>query len=75
MLPDTRKLFESVSTWPVEDQLELAQAARDIEARRTGLYPLSDEERAEIEAGLAEADRGEFASEEDVAALWKRAAQ
>jgi predicted transcriptional regulator len=33
---------------------------------------LSDEERAEIEAALAEAARGEFATDEEVAAVLGR---
>jgi predicted transcriptional regulator len=33
---------------------------------------LSDEERADIEQGLAEADRGEFAAEAEVAAVFNR---
>jgi predicted transcriptional regulator len=38
---------------------------------REGLEPceLDDEERAEIEAALEEAERGEFATEEEVAAV------
>ena len=72
MTPDTNKLLETVAAWPVEDQQELAEAAREIEARRTGIYPLSGEERSEAAAGLAEADRGEFISDEDMAAHWKR---
>jgi hypothetical protein len=46
----------------------LAEVAREIEARRTGVYILNDQEQAAI----ADARRGEFASEEAVAAFWKR---
>jgi hypothetical protein len=61
-------VLESVRSWPQEDQEELAEIAREIEARRTGVYVLSDDERAAIE----EAERGGVASEEDVATFWKR---
>jgi hypothetical protein len=44
-----RKLLEEVETWPLEDQEELAQYAREIRGRRTGIYALSNEERAGIE--------------------------
>ena len=57
-----------VSAWPEEDQVELAEVAREIEARRTGVYTLSDSERAAI----AEARRGDFASDDEAAAFWKR---
>jgi hypothetical protein len=45
-----------------------AELAREIQARRTGVHTLSDAERAAI----ADARRGAFASDEDVAAFWKR---
>jgi predicted transcriptional regulator len=67
-----KNLLERAETWPESDQDELAEAASEIEARRTGAYRLSDGERAEIRAGLAEADRGEFASNEEMASVWKR---
>lgn len=63
MSPGTKTLFERVETWPEEDQEELAEVAREIEARRSGLYRLSDAERAAVRAGLDEARRGEFVSE------------
>jgi hypothetical protein len=44
MTPMTRKLIERVANWPEEDLAELEEAAREIEARRSGVYVLSDEE-------------------------------
>jgi hypothetical protein len=38
MTPKTQKLPERVQSWPEEDQDELVEYARDIEARRTGGY-------------------------------------
>ncbi len=55
-------LMNGVSTWPPEGQNELAEYAREINARRMGDYVLSDEERTAVEKGIAEADRGAFAS-------------
>ena len=65
-------LLEHVSTWPEEAQAELMQSIVEIEARHTGVYRLSDEEKAAIEKALSAADRGEFASDEEMAALFKR---
>ena len=31
-------VLESVRSWPPEDQEELIEIAREIEARRTGIY-------------------------------------
>jgi hypothetical protein len=38
MTPMTKKLLEQVESWPKEDQEELAEYVREIEARRTGVY-------------------------------------
>ena len=61
-------VLERVRSWPQEDQEELAELVREIEARRTGLHVLNDEERKAI----AEARREPFVSEDDVQAFWKR---
>lgn len=63
-----RDIFRKIESWPEEDQEELAELAREIEARRTGVYQLSDDERRAI----AESRRGAFASDEEAAAFWKR---
>ena len=41
-------VLERVRSWPQEDQEELAELVREIEARRTGVYVLNDEEREAI---------------------------
>jgi hypothetical protein len=46
---------------------ELAEYAREIEARRTGVYVLSDGEWADLQEGIAQADRGEFVPDDVVA--------
>ena len=56
-------IIRNASAWPPEDQAELADYARVIEARRTSIYNVSDEERAAIAEGLAEADQGDFADD------------
>jgi hypothetical protein len=64
----TRDILNRIETWPEEDQAELVEVAREIEARRTGVYDLSDDEKAAIKAAL----QSGIASEEEVAAFWKR---
>ena len=68
MTETAKEILERIATWPEEDQEELAEVAREIEGRRNGVYVLSDDERAAIEA----ARRSGFASDKDVSALWKR---
>jgi predicted transcriptional regulator len=57
------ELAKAAKTWPDEDQLELADYARVIETRRTGIYRINDAEHFAIAAALAEANRGEFVDE------------
>jgi hypothetical protein len=66
MSPGTKTLLERVQSWPEEDQEELADVAREIESRRSGMYRLSDEERTAVHAGMDAARRGEFASEQEM---------
>ena len=55
-----QKLLPAIERWPEEDQEALAEAAREIEALRTGVYSMSSEEEAAVAEGLAQAERGEF---------------
>jgi hypothetical protein len=69
MVPkNVKEVIERAETWPKEDQDELVEYAREIEARRTGVYVMTDDERAAIER----ARRSPLATEEDVQAFWKR---
>jgi hypothetical protein len=68
MTESPKDILQRVATWPQEDQEELAEIAREIEDRRNGVYVLNEDERAAIET----ARRGNFASDNDVAAFWKR---
>ena len=49
MTPMTKKLLEQVESWPHEDQEELAEYAREIEARRRGVYRAAPEELAAVD--------------------------
>jgi hypothetical protein len=49
MSPTVKAFLERVASWPEEDQEELAEVAREIEARRKGVYRLSEAERQGIE--------------------------
>src|SRR5690348_8843454 len=40
MSPNAKRLLERLSSWPDEDLAELEEFAREIEARRTGVYAL-----------------------------------
>jgi hypothetical protein len=65
-------VLTAVRSWPEEDQQELIEIAREIEARRTGVYePTTDEEEA-IREGLAQLQRGEWVDEDEMKTFWKR---
>jgi predicted transcriptional regulator len=65
-------VLDRVSTWSEEAQEELIDHTMAIEAKRAGIYRLSDDERAAVKKGLEAAERGEFVSDEDMAAFFKR---
>ena len=66
MSPAIKDLLERASSWPKEDQDDLAAAARDIEARRSGIYRATAEELKTLD----EADRSGIASEQEVEAAF-----
>lgn len=65
-------VLENVRSEPQQDQEELAKIAREIEARRNGVYVMNDEERAAVRGGLEQARRGEFVSDDEMDAFWKK---
>ncbi len=67
MTTTTKTLLEQVATWPQEDQDELVELARDIEARRSGVYRATQEELK----ALDEADRSGVATDEEVEAAFR----
>jgi hypothetical protein len=67
MTTKTRQLLEQVESWPQEDQDELAEYAREIEARRTGVYRATPEELR----ALDEAEASGIAPEDEVEAAFR----
>jgi predicted transcriptional regulator len=62
-------ILDRVHSWPKARQEDAARVLLAMEAQDSSTYVLSDEERADVEAALAEAARGEFATDEEVAAV------
>jgi predicted transcriptional regulator len=69
---DIDAVLDRVRTWPLSRQEDAAQVLLQMEASGTDVDHLSDEERADIQAALEEADRGEFATDEEVAAVFNK---
>ena len=68
----TKMILDRIAAWPKEAQEELVDAIVEIEAKHFGVYRLSDDERAAVREGLAQAARGEFATDEQVATFYNR---
>jgi hypothetical protein len=65
-------IFDRAREWRHEIQEEAALILLAFEDRNAGIYRLSDEERADIQEALAEMERGEVASDQEVAAMFDR---
>jgi hypothetical protein len=66
-------LLDRVDGLPSEAQDEILQSIVQIAQRHEGVYCLDPDERADIEAGLAEIERGDPpATDEAVEALFRK---
>jgi hypothetical protein len=66
------KALEAVRAWPPDRQDAAAEVLEHMNRLATSPYELSPEERADLEEALAEARRGEFASDAEVASMLAR---
>jgi hypothetical protein len=66
------KAIAQARALPPEDQDTLAAVLLAMTDEDGGIAPLDDAARAAIREGLEQARRGEFVSEAEIAALWKR---
>jgi hypothetical protein len=72
MTQSVKEILRRVEAWPPEDQEELAEIARDIEARRSGVYRATPEELDAIDEALGQVARGEVASKEEIEAAFAK---
>ena len=64
--------IEKVRRLPADRQAYVAEVLEQIAAAGSGLFVIPEEHRAAVLEGLAEAERGEFATDDEMAALWKK---
>ncbi|HWA89265.1 MAG TPA: hypothetical protein VG889_04475 [Rhizomicrobium sp.] len=70
---EIRAIVERIDTWPEDKQQLALDVLRWIEAKdQEDDFELSPEDWADLEEGLAEADRGEFVSEEEMQAFFAK---
>ena len=67
MITALKDLLPRIDAWPSEDQEALVEAARGIEAERTGVYQATADELAAIDRGLDDMRGGRLATVEGLA--------
>ena len=66
------KALAAVRRWPASRQDEAAELLLALDRLGEGSYVASDEELAAIDEALAQVQRGEFATDEEVEAAFAR---
>ncbi len=64
--------IEKLKTLPEERQAYAAEVLEHIAAADADVFEVPADHRAAVLEGLAQAERGEFASDEEMAAIWKK---
>jgi len=72
MTSHLKEVLERVETWSEQDQEKLAQVILEVEAQLLVSNDLTPEQLKAIDEGVAAADRGEIASDEQVKALFAK---
>jgi hypothetical protein len=65
-------VLDRVRSWPRELQEEVVELLLAMEAEQGQVYRVTVEERAELQEALAEIDRGEVATDAEIAAAFRR---
>ena len=64
--------IEKVRKLPEERQAYVAEVLEQIAVAGSDPFTVPEEHRAAVLEGLEQAERGEFASDDEMAALWKK---
>jgi predicted transcriptional regulator len=73
MIKVLEEAIEKVKKLPKDRQAYAAEILEDIVADADGeIFPIPEEHMAGVLEGLGQAQRGEFASDEEMEALWKK---
>jgi predicted transcriptional regulator len=67
-----KEAIETVSALPADRQDELARILLQLAGVEQPPYELTPEEQADVNSSLVEAERGEFATDEEVRATWAK---
>jgi hypothetical protein len=64
--------IEKVRRLPEHRQAYVAEVLEQIAAAGSDIFVVPEEHRGAVLEGLGQADRGEFATDDEMAALWKK---
>jgi hypothetical protein len=67
-----KEVLARVETWPPALQEEALETLLTLEEKGTGIFHIPDDVWSDMQEGVAQAERREFASDEDVAKADKR---
>lgn len=65
-------VIEKVRRLPEDRQAYVAEVLEQIVSNDGDLFVVPEEHRAAVLEGLEQAERGEFATDQEMAALWKK---
>ena len=72
MMKALEDAIEKIKRLPQDRQAYAAEVLEQIAAAGSDPFAVPDDHRAAVLEGLAQAERGEFVSGEELAALWKK---
>jgi predicted transcriptional regulator len=67
-----QNLLDRIATLPDDLLAEVEESVEEIERWRGDVFRLTDEERAAVRKGMAAVQRGDFVSDEELAAFYRR---
>lgn len=75
MTPRRLSLLERIASLPEEMLSDVEESVDEIERFRGDVFNLTDDERAAVRKGIDAARRGEFVSDEELEAFYRRHAE
>ena len=72
MMKVLEEAIEKIKKLPQDRQAYAAEVLEHIAAADSDVFIMPDGHRAAVLEGLGQAERGEFVSDEELAALWKK---
>jgi len=72
MTPKRHSLLERVASLPEEVLGDVEESIEEIERWRFAVFRLTDDERAAVCRGMEAARRGDFVSDEELTAFYRR---